>query len=69
MLNYIVLQGVNPDRLDVVVSKGESIPVIVSPGSSRENRRVTTFVAAVFEPVSTATEGKDNHPVLTIPTG
>lgn len=47
--DYLVDQGVNPERLEVILSYGETQLAIDSPGRERGNRRVHTAVAGFIE--------------------
>ncbi|MEM6971357.1 MAG: OmpA family protein [Pseudomonadota bacterium] len=44
VLGYLVRRGVARDRLDELVSRGESEPVVATDGRERQNRRVVTAV-------------------------
>jgi outer membrane protein OmpA-like peptidoglycan-associated protein len=50
VVNFLVSQGISRDRLEAVVSFGETQPLIVTQGKERRNRRtvteVTGFVAS-----------------------
>ncbi len=43
-VSYLISQGVKPDRLEAVVSFGETQPLIVTQGRERRNRRTVTDV-------------------------
>lgn len=45
VVNFIVSQGVSRDRLEAVVSYGETQPLIVTEGRERRNRRTVTEVS------------------------
>jgi len=64
VLDYLVALGINPDRLDAMISHGEDLPLVNTEQRTRENRRVTTLVAGYFkvdpgfsEPTSKRTTG------------
>jgi len=44
VVNYLVSQGVEADRLEAMVSYGETQPLIVTEGRERQNRRTVTEV-------------------------
>lgn len=43
-VNFLISQGINADRLEAVVSFGETQPLIVTEGRERRNRRTVTEV-------------------------
>jgi len=45
VVNYLALQGISRDRLEAVVSFGETQPLIVTQGRERQNRRTVTEVS------------------------
>ncbi|MEM9782381.1 MAG: OmpA family protein [Pseudomonadota bacterium] len=45
VLGYLVSRGVERDRLDELVSRGEAEPVVPTEDRERQNRRVVTAVA------------------------
>ena len=51
---YLTSQGISRDRLEAVVSFGETQPVVVTEGMERRNRRTVTEVSGFVE----------NHPTL-----
>jgi outer membrane protein OmpA-like peptidoglycan-associated protein len=44
-VNYLVRKGVDRDRLDAVISRGETEPVVETEDRERRNRRAVTSVA------------------------
>lgn len=46
---YLVSKGVQPNRLEALVSFGEDLPLIATLGPERANRRATTFVAGFLD--------------------
>lgn len=44
VVSYLVAHGVSRSRLEAVVSKGETQPIIVTQGQERKNRRTVTEV-------------------------
>lgn len=46
---YLVSQGVDRDRLEAVVSQGETQPLIVTEGRERRNRRTVTEVTGFVQ--------------------
>jgi len=53
-VNYLVSQGINRNRLEAVVSFGETQPLIVTQGRERRNRRTVTEVSGFVQ----------NHPAI-----
>lgn len=51
---YLVSQGIGRDRLEAVISEGESQPLIVTEGRERQNRRTVTEVTGFV----------DSHPMV-----
>ena len=45
VVNYLVRKGVDRDRLDAVISRGETEPVVETEDRERRNRRAVTSVA------------------------
>lgn len=48
-VNYLVSQGISRDRLEAVVSFGETQPLIVTQGRERRNRRTVTEVSGFLK--------------------
>ena len=48
-VNYLVSQGISRDRLEAVVSFGETQPLIVTEGRERRNRRTVTEVSGFLK--------------------
>jgi len=48
-LNFLVAQGVERQRLDALVSLGETQPVVANTGEDRRNRRTVTAVTGFVE--------------------
>ncbi len=44
VVNFLISQGINEDRLEAVASFGETQPLIVTEGRERKNRRTVTDV-------------------------
>jgi len=55
---YLVSQGVNRSRLEAVVSRGETQPLIVTEGRERRNRRTVTDVSGFVKSHPTVLNGK-----------
>lgn len=51
---YLISQGISRDRLEAVISEGQSQPLIVTEGRERRNRRTVTEVTGFVE----------NHPMV-----
>lgn len=49
VVNYLVSQGISRDRLEAVVSFGETQPLIVTEGRERRNRRTVTEVSGFLK--------------------
>ena len=49
VVNYLVSQGISRNRLEAVVSFGESQPLIVTQGRERRNRRTVTEVTGFVQ--------------------
>jgi outer membrane protein OmpA-like peptidoglycan-associated protein len=58
VVNYLVGLGVNRSRLEAVVSKGDTQPLIVTPDRERRNRRTVTEVSGFVERHPTVMDGK-----------
>lgn len=54
VVNYLVSQGVSRSRLEALVSKGLTQPLIVTPDPERRNRRTVTEVSGFVQ----------NHPLV-----
>jgi outer membrane protein OmpA-like peptidoglycan-associated protein len=54
VVNYLVSQGISRNRLEAVVSYGETQPLIVTQGRERRNRRTVTEVTGFVQ----------NHPII-----
>lgn len=57
-VNFLVSQGISRDRLEAVVSYGETQPLIVTQGRERRNRRTVTEVSGFVKNHPTVLEGK-----------
>ena len=55
---YLTSQGISRDRLEAVVSFGETQPLIVTDGRERRNRRTVTEVSGFVESHPTVLNGK-----------
>lgn len=49
VVSFLVSQGISRDRLEAVVSFGETQPLVVSEGRERRNRRTVTEVSGFVE--------------------
>jgi hypothetical protein len=58
VVNFFSSQGINRDRLEAVVSFGESQPLIVTEGRERRNRRTVTEVSGFVDRHPTVMDGK-----------
>ncbi|MBF9034086.1 OmpA family protein [Rhodobacterales bacterium HKCCE2091] len=54
VVNFLVSQGVNRHRLEALVSRGESEPVVATTERERQNRRTVTVVSGFVQ----------NHPIV-----
>ena len=45
VVDYLVSQGISKDRVEAVISEGETMPIIQTEDRERRNRRATTEVA------------------------
>lgn len=57
-VNFLVAQGISRSRLEAVVSRGESQPLVVTEGRERKNRRTVTEVTGFVENHPTVLNGK-----------
>ena len=58
VVNYLIGQGISRDRLEGVISEGETQPIINTPDRSRTNRRATTEVGGFSSKYAGELEGK-----------
>lgn len=58
VVSYLVAQGISRDRLEAVVSYGETQPLIVTEGRERQNRRTVTEVSGFVEAHPNVLNGK-----------
>ncbi len=58
VVNFLASQGISKDRLEAVVSYGETQPLIVTEGRERRNRRTVTEVSGFVGSHPTVLEGK-----------
>jgi outer membrane protein OmpA-like peptidoglycan-associated protein len=58
VVNFLASQGISKDRLEAVVSFGETQPLIVTEGRERRNRRTVTEVSGFVGSHPTVLEGK-----------
>ncbi len=58
VVSYLVSQGISRNRLEAVVSFGETQPLIVAQGRERRNRRTATQVSGFVESNSIILDGK-----------
>lgn len=69
VVNYLVSRGVNPARLEALVSFGEDLPLIQTLKRELANRRATTTVAGFYEPELSASNSRGvTPPTVTPPT-
>ncbi|THH37238.1 OmpA family protein [Aliishimia ponticola] len=57
-VNFLVSQGISRDRLEAVVSFGETQPLIVTQGRERRNRRTVTEVSGFVQGSPLVLDGK-----------
>lgn len=57
-VNYLVSRGISRNRLEAMVSFGETQPLIVSQGRERRNRRTVTEVSGFLKRHPTVLDGK-----------
>ncbi len=58
VVHYLSTQGISRDRLEAVVSFGETQPLIVTQGRERKNRRTVTEVSGFVKRHPTVLDGK-----------
>lgn len=58
VVNFLVSQGISRDRLEAVISRGETQPLIVTEGRERANRRTVTDVTGFVRSHPTVLNGK-----------
>lgn len=58
VVNYLVGLGVSRSRLEAVVSKGDTQPLIMTPDRERRNRRTVTEVSGFVQRHPTVMDGK-----------
>ncbi len=58
VVHYLSTQGISRNRLEAVVSFGETQPLIVTQGRERKNRRTVTEVSGFMERHPTVLDGK-----------
>lgn len=58
VVQYLSTQGINRNRLEAIVSFGETQPLVVSQGAERRNRRTVTEVSGFVERHPTVLDGK-----------
>ncbi len=58
VVNFLASQGISKNRLEAVVSFGETQPLIVTEGRERRNRRTVTEVSGFVGSHPTVLEGK-----------
>ena len=64
---YLTGRGINPDRLEALVTYGEELPIIQTELRERVNRRATTVVMGFFTPELSAGANEDSDPTITDP--
>nr|WP_243697869.1 OmpA family protein [Rhodovulum bhavnagarense] len=57
-VDFMVSQGISRNRLEAMVSFGETQPLIVTEGRERRNRRTVTEVSGFLRPVPLVHDGK-----------
>jgi len=55
---YLTSQGISRNRLEAVVTFGETQPLVVTQGAERRNRRTVTEVSGFVEDHPTVMNGK-----------
>jgi hypothetical protein len=58
VVSYLASQGIGRDRLEAVVSHGETQPQIVTQGRERRNRRTVTEVSGFVQSHPSVLDGK-----------
>ena len=58
VVHFLTRHGISRDRLDAVVSRGETQPLIVTQGRERRNRRTVTEVSGFVQSHPTVLDGK-----------
>jgi peptidoglycan-associated lipoprotein len=58
VVQYLSTQGISKNRLEAVVSFGETQPLVVSEGRERRNRRTVTEVSGFIKRYPTVMDGK-----------
>lgn len=58
VVQYLATQGISRNRLEAVVSFGETQPLVVTEGRERRNRRTVTEVSGFVERHPTVMDGK-----------
>lgn len=58
VVSYLASLGIGRDRLEAMVSRGETQPLIVTEGRERRNRRTVTEVSGFVERHPTVMDGK-----------
>lgn len=57
-VNFLVAQGVPREKVDAVVSHGETRPLVLTESRNRENRRTVTEVQGFYRPGNAPIDGK-----------
>lgn len=58
VVNFFATQGISPDRLQALVSYGETRPAIATPGPEQQNRRTVTEVSGFVKSYPGLLDGK-----------
>jgi len=58
VVDFLISEGISRDRLDAVISEGETMPLIQTEDRERRNRRATTEVGGFSSKYSGDLEGK-----------
>ncbi len=58
VVSYLASRGIDPSRLEAVVSYGETQPLIPTPGRERRNRRTVTEVTGFVKNHPSVLDGK-----------
>ena len=57
-VNYLISRGISRSRLEAVVSRGETQPLIHTPDRERQNRRTVTEVSGFYQRHPTVMDGQ-----------
>lgn len=71
-MEFLIDKGIDPQRLEALVTHGEDLPMVETELRNRKNRRATTVVMGHYEPdpdvvePASRTQGRDFRPAITI---